>query len=223
MKPIRALPILSICLLTGCAGLFSRRSHGPTLSGPTPGPGPGTSFHDRFDRFEITPSDLHRFERMELHQLGQPLTLAAGKDFRLELVLGDRHPVGKSSRWRTASRYRLLDGNGRVAAEAESVLALADVPGNSDTAIVVLSDNLSGTSFIAEEQSWSAKRYLLLQAGHVSYVKIPAPASDVSALPPEPRFLGLYAGRLYLKLSGHFYAIPLESLETETDLAYSIG
>jgi len=212
------LPAAAFLAVSACA---SRPSTGtadrlppPTIEANTP-----EAFRARFAVFEITPSDLRRFQRREIRKFSVSQDIGTTAATKLTLQLGERS--GPAKALRTQSRYRVLDELGRVTVEAESTLALSDLSGEG-AGIVVLTDSSAQAYFIAEEQSRATHRYLFLQAGRADYLKIPVPVRDLPAPIDPPRVLGLSGGRLFVKIMDRLYAFPVEALERQTDLASTI-
>ena len=193
-------------------------------------------YHRQYAAFEVSSKELPVFEKKTFTRLSRVILLTRANRTRLELVLGHRWAVATNSIFRTESRYRLCDGNGRLLAAGESTLALEDISSDGGQEIALLSDSSRHAYFIDEEQSWATRRHILIRpsddaegvyggiptAWTVSYLQIPERHKSVSPL-DHPRILGLHSDRLYIEQDGHIYAFPIDTLKQDTNLSYSIG
>lgn len=157
-------------------------------------------------------------ERNDLGKLGS---------LRFELVLGDRWAYGRSSIYRTESRYRLVDEAGKIVASAESTVANSDV-GGDEIRITYCVDSGSRAAFIFEEVGWSVERAIVFQKGAdeawtTRYVRLPKRHDGVD-FSIDPKIIGAESGRLYFEYDDLRYAIPLDQLEDESGgLEYPVG
>jgi hypothetical protein len=192
-------------------------------------------YNDQFGRFEITPAELPAFEKKTFDRPARKMLLVATEKTRLELTLGKRRVI-KEGRYRTSSHYRLLDHEGRTFAIAESTLSLQDLPRESDFEITLFSDPAQHSWLIAESESWSTHRYILIRPNAeadttsnqfpkswtATYLRLPLRRS-VNPVGPQAQILGLSAGCLYLDQEGHIYRFPIEILQQESGLEFTIG
>lgn len=219
MKCIKLLPVAAFFVLSACASrpptATADKLPAPTIEANTP-----DAFRARFAAFEITPSDLRRFQRKEIRKFSVSQEIGTIAATKLTLQLGERSGLVNAPR--TQSRYRVLDELGRVTAEAESALALPDVSAE-EADIVVLTDSSTQAYFVAEKQGRASPRYIFFQAGRADYLKIPFPERDLPESLDPPRVLGLSGGRLFVKILDRLYAFPVEALERQADLRKTAG
>ena len=194
------------------------------------------AYHRKYAEFEVSRGNLPKFERKTFARPSRLFALTRTNGIRLELKLGHRWAVQTNSVFRTESRYRLCDDKGRLLAAGESTFALEDSSSGEAQEIILLSDPTHHAYFIAEEQSWATHRYILFcpsddadavsqgipAAWKVTYVWIPE-RSSAYGLNDRPHMLGLHSKHLYIEQDGHIYALPIDVLQEETKLSYSIG
>ncbi len=184
-------------------------------------------------KHEIDAADLPPLER-NTHSLYQKETiLYQTNSAQLRLSLGKRMPV-VDGRLRTASRYWLTRDADQIKIEAESVLSDQDLTSDIHPKVVILKDASSDSFFIAEWQSWTTWRYILMSPSpsisadrhsRMSRSTVYFGSLGIEQDPAEdlPAFLGIHAGTLYLKLDERIYAIPMKTLKTTTNLGFTIG
>lgn len=225
--------VFAICVFCGCAA----RQHltDPAFTEFFAEERTKKEFRQKYAKYEVRKEDLPAFQLCRFSKLSKTLSFPSDDGRKLELTLGERWPVATNSIYRTESRYRLLDKDRRVLASAESIFALADRSADWKLDLIVLLDAVRHTCLIAEEQSWATFRYIVIRPSHdsiaadpqhpsawtVTYVDIPKRAR------PTPdglaHLLGLHEDRVYFEEDGRYYALPIDSLERISDLAYGIG
>lgn len=176
-------------------------------------------------------SAVPEFDRVERTRVEKRMILKRTGKVQLDLNLGDRWSLGRQyNPSRTESRYRLTDIKGRVLASAESMLAVQDLSPRVDGQFIhVFHDPVTGGFLIAEEQCWTAFRYIVFRPGTeregwtVNYCACPDREAWPYRVNRTASFLGFYNGAIYFRCDGQAYAMPVDEAEQEDDLGYSIG
>jgi hypothetical protein len=186
-------------------------------------------FREEYARFivEMAPSSI----KVETRKLASRTSLMKAGGLRLELLLGDRWSQKGPDQYeylRTESRYRVLDGAGRLLASGESVISTADLGEEGIPEYIrVFWDATSGGFLVEEEHNWSTGRCLALfpdaASGKwtVKHFQLPRPKRILPG-GSRPECVGFQEGKVYFTFEGVTLAVPIESLP-ETGLGFSIG
>ena len=190
-------------------------------------------FLRRLARYEVSSAQLPHFERKHFGRFSAVTELLRTNGIRLTLRLGARTA---SEPYRTESRYRLTDPGGELLAVAESTLSTKyNMAGDSVAFTDVYFDSAKNGMLIFEKLGWTTNRYIVFRPGEdalasesgegrgweVRYVVIPQPKNPFGY--EEHLVIGIHDGRVYLKCFDRYFAIPVNDLESYSDLGFKVG
>ncbi len=189
-------------------------------------------FLRKLARYEVSSAQLPHFEKKHAERFSAATELFRTGGSRLTLHLGARTA---SEPYRTESRYRLTNPRGELLAVAESTLSKYNISGDSVAFTEVYFDAARNEILIFEELCWTTHRYIVFRPRkdglasvsgegrrwEVRYVMIPHPQNPFGI--EEQMAIGIHDGRVYLKCFDHYFAIPVDDLESDSDLGFKVG
>jgi len=211
--------IVALVLLAGCAAPERTSLVAPDVNAPFI-----RDFERKYAGYRIfsehlPPSNLKRVADLTKAPLWR------NSSAKLALHLGKR-TGSENGRFRTSSRYELRSASDILLGTAESVLASTDLKdANLEPSVRVAFDPISRKLLVIEEHSWSVRRIILLSVGDriepARYVKIPTRQS------PDPvthyEIVAFMDGKIFIKQDDAVFAFPVDSLQIDAELEYSIG
>jgi len=179
-------------------------------------------FKKQYLRYSVPNEAKPAFDHTELNKVQKRQTLRKTGALTLDLQLGQRWK--SPSGYRTLSRYRLRDIHGRVIASAESMFSPGELADATDNFIRIFHDPVTQSLLVYEEVNWCAGRHILFQpslTGHgwiVRYLELP---HRDSMNPTLRRYIaqGIFDSRVYFFADDQLYAMPVDEVEEEKDLA----
>jgi hypothetical protein len=184
------------------------------------------SFETQHLRHLVSSEELPPTDWKILPEIPKNAVIWKDDRFSLSLSLSNRFATQTSGRYRSNSRYHLNRNDGLKLSAAESVLATEDWNVRDEKGNIRIEiDHKRQLLLIVEEKGWSVQRLIVFtlepRESEPLYLR---PRVRESLHPPRNHeIIGIEDGKLYIQQDGKVYAFPIENLETESDLSYSIG